>query len=358
MRTGRPEWFWRSHPSQAANGQWVGLQFPVPIRVRTVRLYNPPPSSSITTRVQATRVRLFADEAGQQELAAVTTGPISENGTDIPFGDMVARTVRVDFLDVTGTTRSMRVASLAEIEVIARGEDGGPACVPPSAAGPLASQVSGSQVLLVVAAAGAGDVSSCRRGGSAPAPQLAVLPVGGGQTSLAVNAPNGRYYVRVKATGACGTGPASNEVVVNVPGDMHGSGGAGGPHEQRGQRAGDDLLAGSRWSGELRHRGGIEPGRQQPARERAVGAGRAGVAGTRPVLGAGPLPQCLRRGVRPVGRHPRHRALTGGRPASPHRQAPPSASTRRCRLASSSLSVPTSATASPSRPCSARTNRE
>jgi hypothetical protein len=220
VRTGRPEWFWRSHPSQAANGQWVGLQFPVPIRVRTVRLYNPPPSSSITTRVQATRVRLFADEAGQQELAAVTTGPISENGTDIPFGDMVARTVRVDFLDVTGTTRSMRVASLAEIEVIARGEDGGPACVPPTAAGPLASQVSGSQVLLSWQPPAAGDVSSyVVEAGSAPGlANLAVLPVGDGQTSLAVNAPDGRYYVRVKATGACGTGPASNEVVVNVPG--------------------------------------------------------------------------------------------------------------------------------------------
>jgi hypothetical protein len=34
---------------------------------------------------------------------------------------------------------------------------------------------------------------------------------------LTAGAPNGRYFVRVRAVNACGTGPPSAEVVVNVP---------------------------------------------------------------------------------------------------------------------------------------------
>lgn len=221
VRTGRPEWFWRSHPSQSPNGQWVALAFPQPIRVRAVRLYNPPPSSSVTTRVQATRVRLFADEAGQQQVAAVTTGPISEAGTDVPFGDIVARSVLVDFLDVTGTTRSMRVASLAEVEVIARGEESGPVCTVPGAAGALSAQVSGPRVTLSWQAPATGGAAGgyVVEAGSAPGlANLAVLPLPGGATSFAIDAPNGRYHVRVRATNTCGPGPASNEVIVDVPG--------------------------------------------------------------------------------------------------------------------------------------------
>ena len=218
-RTGRPEWFWRSHPSQSPNGQWVGLQFPQALRVRTVRLYNPPQSDTLTTRVQSARVRLFADANGQREVASVTTGPISDDGTDVPFGDVVARMVGIEFLNVTGRTRYMNVASLAEVEVIARGE-GAAACVAPAAPGALGASVAGSRVSLAwqPPASGAPDGYVVEAGSSPGLANLAVLPLAGAGSSFAIDAPNGRYYVRVRAANACGTGPASNEVVVDVPG--------------------------------------------------------------------------------------------------------------------------------------------
>jgi hypothetical protein len=44
---------------------------------------------------------------------------------------------------------------------------------------------------------------------------LGVFPLGRG-TSVAAPVPSGHYYLRVRATSACGPGPASNEVAVAV----------------------------------------------------------------------------------------------------------------------------------------------
>ena len=54
-------------------------------------------------------------------------------------------------------------------------------------------------------------------GATTGAANLAVIDTGGPGLSLAANAPPGRYFVRVKARTACGAGPASNEVIINVP---------------------------------------------------------------------------------------------------------------------------------------------
>jgi hypothetical protein len=219
VRTGRPEWFWRTHPSQSPNGQWVGLRFPQPIRVRTVRLYNPPQSDTLTTRVQSARVRLFADDNAQQEVASVTTGPISDDGTDVAFDEVVARMVGIEFLSVTGRTRYMNVASLAEVEVIARGETAA-ACTVPDAPGSLGASVAGTRVSFAWQPPATGAPRGyVLEAGSAPGlANLAVLPLAGSASSFAVDAPNGRYFVRVRAANACGSGSASNEVVVDVPG--------------------------------------------------------------------------------------------------------------------------------------------
>jgi hypothetical protein len=46
---------------------------------------------------------------------------------------------------------------------------------------------------------------------------LAVLPMANASTTLAVTAPPGTYFVRVRATNGAGAGAPSNEVTVEVP---------------------------------------------------------------------------------------------------------------------------------------------
>lgn len=114
---------WTSANGQATN-QWVKLDFLVPVTVRTVRLYNPRQGDEANSslQVQSARVTLYSDAAGTVPVGTQTTGALSVNGTDVSFNDVMVRSVRVEILSTTGTFYGARVASLAEIEVIARGE--------------------------------------------------------------------------------------------------------------------------------------------------------------------------------------------------------------------------------------------
>lgn len=113
--------YWTSSPGQTQN-QWVELVFPTPVTVRNVRLYNPRQEASSSLVVQQATVRLFCDSAGTVEMANRTTGQLSVAGTDVPFDNVLVRMVRVELDSVSGTFFGDRVAGLAEIEVIARGE--------------------------------------------------------------------------------------------------------------------------------------------------------------------------------------------------------------------------------------------
>jgi len=87
-------------------------------------------------------------------------------------------------------------------------------CSPPSAPGMLSATVSGPNVALSWGPA-TDATSYVLEAGSAPgASNLAQFPTA--SLGLATSAPPGIYYVRVRARSACGSGPASNEVVVTV----------------------------------------------------------------------------------------------------------------------------------------------
>ncbi len=117
--------YWTSAQDQTS-GQWVKLTFPVPVTVRLVRLYNPRQGDQANSslHVNAATVKLYSDAAGTAEVASKTAGALSVAGTDVSFADLQARVVLVQIDSVSGTFYGMRVASLAEIEVIARGEAG------------------------------------------------------------------------------------------------------------------------------------------------------------------------------------------------------------------------------------------
>jgi len=124
VQKGRIINYWRSDPAEEPTGQWVQLAFPVPITVRTVRLYNPRfgDEAQSTVQVNAATVILYSDDAATQEVAREPIGPLAVSGTDLHFDDVQAQAVRVIINEVTGTFETLAVASLAEVEVIARGE--------------------------------------------------------------------------------------------------------------------------------------------------------------------------------------------------------------------------------------------
>lgn len=122
VQKGRITSYWRSDPAQGAVGQWVQLSFDVPITVRAVRLYNDRQEGGSALQVTGATVHLYRDAAGTQEIAQNSTGTLSVSGTDVAFADVLARAVRVEITGVTGTFDGETVASLAEVEVIARGE--------------------------------------------------------------------------------------------------------------------------------------------------------------------------------------------------------------------------------------------
>jgi hypothetical protein len=108
--------YWLSREGQSPTSQWLQLTFPVPVTVRTVRLYNIPGTES-SVRVLGTTVRLYSDNASTIQIASANSGALSETGTNVPFNDVRARVVRIYFTSVSGST-----AGLGEVEVIARGE--------------------------------------------------------------------------------------------------------------------------------------------------------------------------------------------------------------------------------------------
>ncbi len=107
--------FWASAQGNP-NTQWVQLTFPVPVTVRTVRLYNPASGDS-SVKVLDTTVRLFSDAAGTQEVASKSSGSLTDKGTNVTFNEVVVRTIRIQFNSVNGNA-----AALGEVEVIARAE--------------------------------------------------------------------------------------------------------------------------------------------------------------------------------------------------------------------------------------------
>lgn len=107
---------WLSQSGQSSSSQWAKLVFPVPVTIRMVRLYDVPETQS-DVNVLASTVRLYSDAAGTIEVANSQSGPLSEDGINIGFDDVLARVVRVEINSISGSQ-----AGLAEVEVIARGE--------------------------------------------------------------------------------------------------------------------------------------------------------------------------------------------------------------------------------------------
>lgn len=119
---------WRSAPGQTAN-QWVSLTFPVPVTISDVRLYDPVGGTdaygdSDSIHMLDATVVLYADEQATQQVGSETVGPLSTQGTDVPFPKVTARVVMIKLGQATGDWDGQPAVSLGEVEVIASGGTG------------------------------------------------------------------------------------------------------------------------------------------------------------------------------------------------------------------------------------------
>jgi hypothetical protein len=115
--------YWTS-AADRTTGEWAQLTFPVPVTVREVRLYNPRhgDEANSSLQVEGATVLLYADAAATQEVGRATAGRLATSGTAMSFPETRVRAVRVRVDGMSGTFYGMRVASIAEVEVIGRGE--------------------------------------------------------------------------------------------------------------------------------------------------------------------------------------------------------------------------------------------
>ena len=137
---------------------------------------------------------------------------VADNGSDMYISGAFDPRWNNDILNP-----AFRSLNASDFEVIELGWRGGPVgpCSLPGSAAPFTFSQSGAFVVLVWAAA-AGAADYVIEVGSAPGlSNILVLPLGAA-TSISTVAPPGRYYARIRARNACGSGPASNEIVVTI----------------------------------------------------------------------------------------------------------------------------------------------
>lgn len=118
------QWRYWNSAVDHQDGEWVMLVFPVPVTVRSVVLYNPRfgDEADSTIQVYQATVVLYDDEAATNEVARGYASELEVFGTSVPFVETRARAVRVTLDDVSGTFYGIHLASLAEVEVIGRGD--------------------------------------------------------------------------------------------------------------------------------------------------------------------------------------------------------------------------------------------
>ncbi len=116
------ERYWLSQPEQSQSSQWVELTFPVPIKVRTVRLHNIPKNAGLEVQAQNATIQLYDNSDNMNATNVIVSKPsglLVGPVTEIPFNDVWTRTVRIELNSMAGDA-----AGLAEVEIIAQGAAG------------------------------------------------------------------------------------------------------------------------------------------------------------------------------------------------------------------------------------------
>jgi len=157
----------------------------------------------------ATQYRIEAgSRAGASDLAVVDTGSTQASFTASGVGDGVYY-VRVRAL--SGVT-----ASEASNEVVVT-MGAAPCTSPPAAPAGLSATLTGRLVSLNWTASGTITSIVLEAGSTPGASNVAVVVLDSSARAMSSSAASGLYYVRVRATNACGSSAGSNELAITVP---------------------------------------------------------------------------------------------------------------------------------------------
>jgi hypothetical protein len=175
----------------------------------------------LTSTVSGTSVtlqwRLAPESIVTGHLLRVGSRSDASDLVTLPLGDVTSVTVNAPagaFFVTLAAVNDCGVSPASPETVVVVGNP----VVPPTAPFELQSALAGRTLMLSWAApsVGTGPFTYMIEAGGAPGQSnIAVVPVG--TTSIVATVGPGIYYVRVRAVGPGGTGPASNEVVVVVP---------------------------------------------------------------------------------------------------------------------------------------------
>jgi enediyne biosynthesis protein E4 len=149
--------------------------------------------------------------SGLANLAVVPVGFSNSFAANAPNGTY--------FVRVRAQNRVGASAPSNEVAVTV-GRSGGGVCVAPPAPATLTFQRTGSAVTLNWAPPANGAPVRAyviEAGSGSGAANIAIVDTGAPILTVSANAPPGRYFVRVRARVACGTGSPSTEVVIDVP---------------------------------------------------------------------------------------------------------------------------------------------
>ena len=143
---------------------------------------------------------------------------VADNGSDMYIGGAFDPRWNNDVLNPA--FHSLHANDFEVVQLGWRGTTGPPQppCTMPAAPADLWSSVNGYGVSLGWTPPAGTLTGHVLDVGSGPGlTNIGSLPIASPAASFAATAPAGRYYVRVRAGSVCGTGPASNEIVLDVP---------------------------------------------------------------------------------------------------------------------------------------------
>jgi hypothetical protein len=136
---------------------------------------------------------------------------VADNGSDMYISGAFDARWNNDILNPA--FRSLTASDFDVIELGWRG--GGPGCPTPGSASPFTYSQSGPLVVLSWAPSAYADEYMLEVGSASGFSNLLVTSLGVTR-SLSAVAPPGRYYARIRARNRCGSGQASNEIVVTI----------------------------------------------------------------------------------------------------------------------------------------------